>query len=93
MHIQWYYPRTGEGSVADIVSHLGGVQAELRSEARSRAAKAAALLNTRPKIRTGASQVEVVKGDLDYHVVLNDPSGKGGAAGIEERFGILAAVF
>jgi hypothetical protein len=93
MYIQWYYPRTGPGGVADIVSHLPGVQSELRSEARSRAAKASAILNTRPKIRTGDSRVEVEKGDLDYYVVLKDPSGKGGAAGIEQRFSVLAAVF
>lgn len=92
VNIHWYYQRTGKGQVAEIVSYSTPVQGKLASEAGRIAGKASAALNSKPKVRTGASQVEIVKGDLDYYVMLKDPSigkGFGGAAGIEKTFGIL----
>lgn len=90
--IRWFYERTGPGQVADIVSHSAPVQAELKSQAARIAANASAILESEPKVRTGDSQVEYFQADLDYHVVIKDPTiGKqnGGAAGIEMRFGVL----
>lgn len=91
--VTWFYGRTGPGQVADIVSHLPGMDAALRAEAAPRAAKAAALLDMLPKERTGDSQVVLTKGDLDYRVEIRDPDGKGGAAGIESQFHVLGAAF
>lgn len=93
VNITWYYARTGPGQVAEIVSYSTPVQSKLKAEAASRAARAAALLASMPKERTGDSQVEIEQGELDYYVKIVDPLGKGGAAGIEKRFGILASVF
>ncbi|MCQ9385119.1 DUF5403 family protein [Brevibacterium moorei] len=90
--IQWYYPAVGPGSVADIVSHLGGVQADLRSRAATFAGEAAVLLDTEPKRRTGQSQIKLDHGELDWYVTLTDPNGVGAAGGIEKRFHILARV-
>lgn len=92
VNVHWYYARTGPGQVADIVSHAAPVQRKLASEARRIGAKASSILNSEPKHRTGASQVRVFQAELDWHIVLDDSAGegKGGAAGIEERFGVLA---
>lgn len=90
--IRWFYERTGPGQVADIVSHAAPVQAELKEQANRIAANASAILASEPKVRTGDSQVDTFQADLDYYVVLKDPSiGKrmGGAAGIEKHFGVL----
>ena len=92
MYIVWYYDRTGPGSVADIVSHLPGVQAELKSKASAAAAEASAMLDSMPKRRTGASQVQVRKGDLDWYVTIGDPLGAVAGASISKRFGILRSV-
>lgn len=91
VHIHWWYARTGPGQVADIVSHAAPVQAKLSAKAHVIGAKASAILNSEPKIRTGDSQVKVHKADLDWYVTLDDSAGegKGGAAGIEMRFGVL----
>lgn len=89
VYIRWFYARTGPGQVADIVSHAAPVQAKLESEAHRIGSNAARILNTEPKVRTGDSQVKVSKGELDWYVELTDPEGKGGAAGIEMRFGVL----
>lgn len=78
--------------MADIVSHTAPVQAKLKTEAGRIAANAKSILATEPKIRTGDSQVHVEQFELDYYVMLKDPTiGKrwGGAAGIEMRFGVL----
>ena len=87
--IEWWYARTGPGQVGEIVSYSSPVQSKLRSEAYRIAANARGILASEPKVRTGASQVEVEQHDLDYYVSLTDPEGKGGAAGIEMRFGVL----
>ena len=89
--IQWYYARTGPGQMAEIASYTVPVNAKLSAEAHRIAANARAILSSEPKIRTGTSQVKVEKHDLDYHVLLDDSAGegKGGAAGIEMRFGVL----
>lgn len=91
VHIDWYYARTGPGQVADIVSHAGPTQSKLESEAKRIARNARAILNSEPKVRTGDSQVRIEKHELDWHVFLDDSAGegKGGAAGIETRFGVL----
>ena len=87
--IEWWYARTGPGQVGEIASYSVPVQAKLRSEAYRIAANARGILASEPKVRTGASQVEVEQHDLDYYVSLTDPEGKGGAAGIEMHFGVL----
>lgn len=91
VHIQWWYARTGPGQVADIVSHAAPVQSKLSSEAHRIGGKASSILSTEPKVRTGDSQVKVYQADLDWYVTLDDSAGegRGGAAGIEERFGVL----
>lgn len=91
VHIEWWYARTGPGQVADIVSHSSPVQSKLSSEAHRIGANALAILNSEPKTRTGDSQVKVYKADLDWYVSLDDSAGegRGGAAGIEMRFGVL----
>lgn len=86
-HITWFYGRTGPGQVADIVSHAAPVQASLASHAKAIGARAEHTLNTAPKTRTGDSQVNVFKADLDWYVEVRD---KGMAAGaIEKRFQVL----
>lgn len=87
--IEWWYARTGPGQVGEIVSYSVPVQGKLESEANRIARGAKAILASEPKIRTGASQVKVEQHDLDYYVSLEDPGGKGGAAGIEMHFGVL----
>ncbi|MGR6088956.1 hypothetical protein ACU4IU_00150 [Brevibacterium sp. CSND-B09] len=91
VNIRWYYARTGPGQVAEIASYTTPVNAKLSAEAHRIGASAKAILNSEPKIRTGDSQVTVEKHDLDYYVLLDDSAGegKGGAAGIEMRFGVL----
>lgn len=87
--IEWWYARTGPGQVGEIASYSAPVQSKLKSEAHRIAANARGILASEPKVRTGASQVEVEQHDLDYYVSLTDPEGKGGAAGIEMHFGVL----
>lgn len=89
VNIQWYYGRTGPGQVAEIVSYSVPVDAALSKHANRIGSKARAALASRPKVRTGASQIRIKKHDLDYYVELTDPDGKGGAAGIEMKLGIL----
>lgn len=85
--ITWYYDRTGPGQVADIVSHAAPVQAELQVKARGIASRASSTLESKPKTRTGDSQVHVYKADLDWYVEVRD---KGMAAGIiEKTFNVL----
>lgn len=93
VNITWYYARTGPGQVAEIASYTAPVQAKLKAEASKRQRRAQSLLDSLPKVRTGDSQVTLSRGDLDYYVQIEDPSGKGGAAGIEDMFGILGSVF
>lgn len=92
VNIHWYYARTGPGQVSEIVSYTVPVDAALASHANRIAANAKSILASEPKVRTGDSQIEVEKHDLDYHVFLKDPSigeVNGGAAGIEKHFGVL----
>ena len=93
VYVEWWYAREGPGQVADIVSHLPGVQAAVKEHASDAKNQATVLLNTLPRVRTGASQVTMHKGDLDWYVSIVDPSGKGGAAGIEKNLHILGQVF
>lgn len=90
--ITWFYKRTGKGQVGEIVSYSVPVQGALSSAANGIAGRASAALESKPKVRTGDSQIDVMQADLDYYVLLKDPSvGKrhGGAAGIEKALGIL----
>ena len=84
-------PATGRGSVDDVVSHLPATRAALAESAGMMESIAQGRLDSLPKHRTGRSQVKVEKRDLDYIVILDEGEhGKGGAAGIEGRFGILS---
>ena len=91
--IVWFYADTGPGQLGDILSHMGGVKAEVRSEAEAGRARAAAILDTRPRVRTGDSQIGVASGDVDAYVYLSDPNQFKAAWRIEERFGALAGAF
>lgn len=91
--IYWYYADTGPGQLGDILSHMGGVKAEVRAKAESGAARAATILDTKPRVRTGDSQVGVASGDVDSYVYLSDPNQFKAAWRIEERFGALAGAF
>lgn len=83
-------PRFGSGSVEDVVSHLPKTRAQLAASASMLQMVAQGRLDSLPKHRTGRSQVKLQHRDLDYIVILDEGEhGKGGAAGIEARFGIL----
>lgn len=89
-------PHYGAGSVGDVVSHLPGVRAAVRTEAQKIGTIADLLLDTRPQQRTGASDVYVTQGELDQYVVLQDNTPgaspeerKAAAAGIEMQHRVL----
>lgn len=89
--IDWWYAKDGPGQVGEIVSYSIPVRARLSSEANRISRNAKSILASEPKVRTGRSQVKVEHHDLDWYVFLDDSGdgGKGGAAGIEMRFGVL----
>lgn len=89
-------PLSGPHSVEDVVSHKQKVTGELKAKATLAGIYGELLLDTRSRERTGASRVEVHKGDLDYYVVLRDHTpGKSGdwrhaaASRIEQRHRVL----
>lgn len=89
-------PLSGRRSVEDVVSHVPGVRKALADKAYKGASYADLLLDIRPRHRTGASQIDVQAGDLDYYIVLSDRTPgksrgwrKGAAYGIEEHHQIL----
>ena len=93
--IKWYGPKSGRGSVEDIVSHKPQVKAELALQASQIAARASSNLNVSPKRRTGESSIGLegpASGrKLDWVVYLDSGEGnKGASAGIEQELGILA---
>lgn len=65
----------------DVVAHLGGVKAELRSTAEKGGSKAQAILDAHRD--TGDSRITVTHGSLDYFVSLDDTHGDHAAAAIE----------
>ena len=65
----------------DIVAHLGGVRGAVRYEAQKGAAVARGILLAHRD--TGASQITVTHGELDYFVNLDDTRGDRAAAAIE----------
>lgn len=85
------------GNLDDVVAHLPGVKAELRSTATKGGAKAQAILDAHRD--TGASRITVTHGSLDYFVSLDDTRGDHAAAAIEygrsggERGGATQGVF
>lgn len=84
-------PAFGKGSVADVVSHLPGVQRELRVKAAQLATIASLRLDSLPETRTGESQIGMQKRDLDWVVFLRErfEGNKGGSAEIERRLNVL----
>lgn len=93
--IKWYGPRSGRGSVEDVVSHKPQVKAELAAQAHLIAARASSNLAVSPKHRTGESNIGTQGPSsgrkLDWVVFLDSGEGsKGASAGIEQELGILS---
>lgn len=93
--IKWYGPKSGHGSVEDIVSHKPPVKAELGVQAHLIAARASSNLQVAPKHRTGESSIGLQGPSsgrkLDWVVYLDSGEGKKGASvGIEQELGVLA---
>lgn len=98
--LTWYGPRSGKGSVEDIVSHKPQVKSALAYHAGLIYARAAANLEIMPRERTGEASIGIdgpASGRfLDYVVYLKangDEPGedtKGASINIEKRHGILA---
>ena len=65
----------------DIIAHLPGVRAEIRSTAEAGGARAQAVLDAHRD--TGDSRILVTHGKLDYWVSLDDTRGDVAAAAIE----------
>ena len=55
-----------------VVAHIDGVRDHVNKKAHMVAAVAAAMLEARPRVRTGASQVIVTQGTLDSYVGIKD---------------------
>ena len=81
-------PREGPTSVEDVASHQPQVVGSLRAQAMSIGRRADMYLDVHPKERTGASQIDVQQGKLDFYVMLIDET-HASAASIEKNLGIL----
>ena len=80
--VDWILKPTGHDQMGDVISHLGGVRAELRHTANTLAAIARGNLLMRRD--SGDSRITVTRGDkLDYFVNLDDTRGQLAAAAIE----------
>lgn len=76
--------RSGPGRGMEIQRAIGfheDVQGRMKHEATYRAAVARLILKSHRK--TGDSFIEVLHGDMDYHIVLNDVRGQQAAMTIE----------
>lgn len=56
-----------------MVARQPEVKAHLMAEAAQQAAQADIALNTTARKRTGASQIKVKQGDVDAHIIFDDP--------------------
>jgi hypothetical protein len=103
-NINWYGPEFGSGSTGERVSYTRPVADKVRDKAIEIGRRAAWFLDSRPEIRREhgelSSEVEVMHWptpgvraktgpNIDSHVILTDPLGKGAAAGIEKRHRVL----
>lgn len=68
--IEWYGPERGKGSVGDVVSHLPGVIDAVREKGRDMANDADLLLAAH-RLR-GHAEINLVTGDVDTYIVLQD---------------------
>lgn len=102
--IRWYGPEYGKGSTGERVSYTRPVAHAVRHKADEIGHMAEFLLDSRPEVRRehGAFSSNIIVRhwptagmrsstgpSIDSQVYLVDPSGKGGAAGIEKRHHIL----
>ena len=55
-----------------VVAHIDGVRSHVNMKAHMVAAVARAMLEARPRVRTGASQIIVTQGILDSYVGIRD---------------------
>lgn len=55
-----------------VVAHIDEVRSHVKMKAHMVAAVARAMLEARPRVRTGASQVIVTQGTLDSYVGIRD---------------------
>lgn len=77
------FKRVKGQKIERIIARVAVVQSALKVEAVNAAQRAEVLLDTRSKVRTGTSTIDVEKGDIDYYVVLDDTRGFGAAMSIE----------
>lgn len=93
--ITWYGPKFGHNSTGDRVSHTFAVAKALKEKANEIGHQAAWNLDTRPKERTGASQIRTRHypiTDMDSYVYLEDLSqgdSQYAAMGIEMEHHVL----
>ena len=72
-------PRTGEGSVEDIVSHLPAVKSELKAQASAIAGRARSNLSLHHRL--GHAKIAVISPPrtfLDWHIALYDENAQDG---------------
>lgn len=79
-NIQWFGPRSGKGSVEDVVSHLGPVRQAVTGKAMGMAREASMALSRHHL--TGAAHINVTLApprELDVYVEMHDqdPGGRG----------------